>query len=39
MEVKVITIQEQILMLDDKKILSDIIITARNRIKEIGKNE
>ncbi len=33
-----ITIQEQILMLEDKKILLDIIITAKNRIKEIGND-
>lgn len=30
-----ITIQEQVLMLDDKKILLEIIETAENRMKEI----
>jgi hypothetical protein len=33
-----ILIQEQILMLEDKKILLDIIKTAKNRIKEIEED-
>ena len=34
-----IIIQEQILMLDDKEILLDIIKTAKNRIDEIEGEE
>jgi len=34
-----ITIQEQVLMLEDKKILQEIIETAKDRIGEIEEGE